>query len=97
MKKKRIYVYSLVAAIIIVGLIATFLYPTSKEDPGYCTTDSDCVPAQCCHATSVVNKQYSPDCEGVACTLDCSPGTLDCGYSIPVCANNRCAIETLGG
>lgn len=97
MKRRKIYIYSLVAAVIIVGLIATFLYPTSKYDPVFCVTDSDCVPAQCCHATSVINKQYAPNCGGVACTLECQPGTLDCGYARPVCTNNRCAIETLGG
>ena len=38
-----------------------------------------CVPAQCCHPTSCVFEKDAPDCKGVMCTMDCKPGTLDCG------------------
>lgn len=59
-----------------------------------CVTDADCVPAQCCHATSCTNKEFAPDCTGVACTLECRIGTLDCGGDC-YCMNNRCAARLI--
>lgn len=50
-----------------------------------CRSDSDCVPARCCHPTACVPKSQNPDCKGMFCTQDCRPGTLDCG--------GRCACE----
>ncbi|MEK6903516.1 MAG: hypothetical protein AABW64_02620 [Nanoarchaeota archaeon] len=57
-----------------------------------CNNDSDCVPAQCCHPTSVVNKQYAPDCTAVLCDQSCE-GTLDCGKGKPVCKDRICVIQ----
>ena len=62
-----------------------------KEVIDYCESDNNCVRATCCHATNVVNKNYAPDCIGVACTFDCS-GPLDCGAGYPACENNKCVI-----
>ncbi len=36
-----------------------------------------CYPSDCCHATVCSLEQ--PDCTGAICTMDCRPGTLDCG------------------
>ena len=58
-----------------------------------CEVDSDCVAAQCCHATSVVNKNFAPDCKEVACTLECRSGTLDCGYCEIKCVDKKCTIK----
>jgi len=42
------------------------------------TSDEDCVPAQCCHPTSCVNRAAQPACGDVMCTTICE-GPLDCG------------------
>lgn len=61
-----------------------------------CIADEDCVPAQCCHPTSVVNKKFAPDCEGIVCTAVCE-GPLDCGAGRPACVSSRCVIMPIGG
>lgn len=57
--------------------------------PAECDEDSDCVPAQCCHAADCIIKEKMVDCSRVKCTAECRPGTLDCGGRC-VCVNNRC-------
>jgi hypothetical protein len=57
--------------------------------PPECDEDSDCVPAQCCHAADCIIKEKRSDCSKVACTMECRPGTLDCGGSCG-CINGRC-------
>jgi hypothetical protein len=56
-----------------------------------CKTDADCVPATCCHPTSVVNQKYAPDCAAIACDLSCQV-PLDCGEAKIACQNNKCVI-----
>ena len=62
------------------------------DDAQTCTQDSDCVEAQCCHATGVVNKKYAPECQNVYCTESCE-GPLDCGKGSPACENSKCVIK----
>lgn len=57
-----------------------------------CTEDSDCTAAQCCHATDVVNNDNAPDCNGVLCTANCEPDTLDCGQAKAKCVESACAL-----
>jgi len=57
-----------------------------------CTSPSDCVPALCCHATDAVNAKYAPDCTDAICTMDCTPGTLDCGQGEIQCMGGRCVV-----
>ena len=57
--------------------------------PPECDEDADCVPAQCCHAADCIIKEKRADCSKVACTMDCRPGTLDCGGSCG-CIGGRC-------
>lgn len=65
--------------------------PISKDDLEYegsvevvaggsipCTTDADCVPAECCHPTSCVAAASKPDCSATMCTMECKSGTMDC-------------------
>jgi len=52
----------------------------------------DCVPAQCCHPTSCIDKKFAPDCTGVPCTLECSPGTMDCGAGYCARINGVCQV-----
>jgi hypothetical protein len=64
----------------------------------YCVDDSNCIPAQCCHPTSCINRDSAPNCEGVVCTLECRGGTMDCGYGYCACVDNRCqAVFTKTG
>ncbi len=65
--------------------------PEESRDPKYCETDSDCVPATCCHASECMNKRYELDCSGVVCTQECVPGTIDCGGYCK-CENNNCIV-----
>ena len=70
-------------------LLSIFLLsctPAEKQ----CSTDNDCVPAQCCHANDAVNKEYGPDCSGRLCTLQCEPGTIDCGQGEIQCVAGEC-------
>jgi putative hemolysin len=67
----------------------------AQEDKYFCETDIDCVPEQCCHADSCINEKFKPDCEGLMCTLECKPETLDCGQGNCVCENNRCTAKII--
>lgn len=55
----------------------------------FCQSDSDCVSAECCHASSCVNTTYALDCTEVMCTMECVAGTMDCG-GYCACINNTC-------
>lgn len=63
----------------------------SDDNLYYCNIAEDCVPAECCHPTTVVNKNYAPDCAAAPCDFSCQ-GPLDCGVGKPDCQNNRCII-----
>lgn len=52
---------------------------------GACSVDADCVPASCCHPSTCVPVAQKPDCKDTMCTMNCAPGTMDCG--------GRCACE----
>ncbi len=70
---------------------------TIKEKTGdgeFCQGDTDCVPAQCCHPTSCVNREFSPDCSGIGCTAVCQ-GPIDCGAGECICRDNRCVVESI--
>lgn len=64
-------------------------------NPVFCNIDDDCVPATCCHPDACVNKNYQPDCGGIACTMECRPNTMDCGQGRCVCIDNTCQVEWL--
>jgi len=55
-----------------------------------CSKDSDCVPASCCHPDSCVPAGEAPNCEGMMCTMECKPDTMDCGQGDCKCINNKC-------
>src|SRR5271169_6654431 len=50
-----------------------------------CTNDSDCVPAECCHPGSCINKAYKHVCN-LMCTNVCQ-GPIDCGAGHCGCVN----------
>jgi len=55
-----------------------------------CTTGDDCVPAECCHPTSCINKAYKGACN-VLCTMSCE-GPIDCGAGRCGCVNGKCSV-----
>ena len=59
----------------------------------YCNSDSECAPASCCHANSCVSANQRPNCENIMCTMECKPGTMDCGQGKCVCQNYECIAE----
>jgi len=63
-----------------------------KLFPNYCRRDSDCIPEQCCHPSSCINKEVEPDCAGIACTEECRIGTMDCGCGKCGCMDNECIV-----
>jgi|APSaa5957512622_1039677.scaffolds.fasta_scaffold648400_1 hypothetical protein len=78
--KKEVFIFCTIF------LLSCTTIPLEKQ----CSVDSDCVKATCCHAVDSVNKEHGPDCTGNICTLDCEPGTLDCGGKVK-CIENTCA------
>lgn len=64
--------------------------PTPSADQTSCTGDWDCVPAQCCHPTSCINRAFKGVCT-VACTLSCE-GPIDCGAGHCGCVSGRCQV-----
>jgi hypothetical protein len=64
--------------------------PEDEGKPEVCTDDADCVPEQCCHPTSCVPASQAPDCTDVVCTLECQPGTMDCGQGYCACQAGVC-------
>lgn len=79
-----------VAALMFLLLLLTSC--TSLDAEKQCSVDADCVAASCCHPADAVNTMYAPDCQDVACTMQCEPGTLDCGQGRITCLENRCVV-----
>lgn len=74
--------------LVIVTLFIISCTPTEKQ----CTADNQCAPAGCCHAADAVNEKYAPSCNGILCTMECRPGTIDCGQGSLKCINNECTV-----
>lgn len=74
----------------VVSLTPSPVAPTPMTAAG-CTADSDCVPAQCCHPTSCINKVAERSCSGIACTMSCQ-GPLDCGAGRCGCVKGTCSV-----
>jgi hypothetical protein len=64
---------------------------TVPVDSQTCTTDADCVPAECCHPNSCVSQAAKPVCNDIMCTMSCE-GPLDCGAGSCGCTNGRCSV-----
>ena len=58
-----------------------------------CVSDSDCVPEQCCHPTTCINREYRESCTGIMCTAMCQ-GPIDCGAGGCACVNNECVVQS---
>jgi hypothetical protein len=55
-----------------------------------CTNDDDCIPAECCHPTSCINKAEKGVCN-MMCTMNCQ-GPIDCGAGYCGCVNGKCVV-----
>jgi len=86
---KKAWWIGIIIALILIGLIF-LLTKTNKETQGYCSANSDCVPASCCHPSSCVAKGQAPSCKGIMCSQSCEPGTLDCMQGSCICENDEC-------
>ncbi len=65
-----------------------------KESAKECDTAADCTPASGCHPSTCVPIGSEPvSSEPVACTMNCAPGTLDCGQGSCGCVNNKCVAQ----
>lgn len=60
-----------------------------------CSSDKDCVPEQCCHPTTCINKNYKTPCN-VLCTQSCQ-GPIDCGAGRCGCIDGKCSVKASGG
>jgi len=83
----RKYLLFLVFAIVFVSGCSV---PTETDLESECSKDSDCVPASCCHSDSCVPAGEAPNCEGMMCSMECKPETLDCGQGSCKCIDNKC-------
>lgn len=97
MVKIRGKVWALIIGLVLIALgILLFALPYIIKKPAAnnnesCLSDSDCVPASCCHAASCMNKNYAPACEDakILCTMSCDT-ILDCGQGSCKCVNKKC-------
>jgi hypothetical protein len=73
---------------------------TNVSDPlpdgAECARDEDCAPTACCHAVACAPVAQRPACEGVMCSMDCRPGTIDCGGGC-LCQAGRCGARLAPG
>jgi len=67
---------------------------TTPPESQVCTTDDDCVPRECCHPTSCINKANKGVCT-LLCTAVCQ-GPIDCGAGSCGCVNGRCSVVSSG-
>jgi len=74
----------------VVFTLAFLLSGCTMQKDAECSYDSDCVPAACCHSDSCVPASEAPSCEGIMCTMECMPDTMDCGQGSCKCIDNKC-------
>ena len=84
----RKYLLFLVFAIVFVS--GCYSTPTETDLEAECSKDLDCVPASCCHPAECVPAEEAPSCEGMMCTMECKPNTMDCGQGSCKCIDNKC-------
>ena len=59
--------------------------PVFSADP--CEKDEDCAPVAECHPARCVDVAHAGSAPpGMVCTMECRPGTVDCGYNHCGCA-----------
>lgn len=58
---------------------------------GACHKDADCVPSDCCHARTCNAIGRAPRCDGIGCSQNVAPNTLDVGAC--ACVKNQCGAN----
>jgi hypothetical protein len=86
----------LIVILILFILLIFLIYFIAREDSQTsklreCESESDCVPASCCHPSSCVPVNKTPSCEGIFCTEECS-GPLDCNAGHCGCTKGKCSV-----
>ena len=84
---KKYFLFLVFAVVFVSGCSSV---PTEIDLEAECSQDQDCVPASCCHATECVPTGEAPNCEGMMCTMECRPDTMDCGQGFCRCIDNKC-------
>jgi hypothetical protein len=69
--------------------------PTIIGDNRTCSVNSDCVPEQCCHPTSCINRKFKGVCT-LLCTQVCE-GPIDCGGGHCECEGGTCQVISSPG
>jgi len=88
--KKRLIFFVVVLAILVTSGFIIFENLNNNSGNESCSVNSDCVASSCCHPKDCVDKNSAPSCKGIACTMSCEVGTLDCGQGSCECKNNKC-------
>lgn len=86
--------WTIIILIVFLCVLIYFIAKSKKigeNETEICQIDSDCVPADCCHADKCVTKDKKPNCSDIFCSQVCS-GPLDCGAGHCGCVNNQCEI-----
>ena len=86
-------VFVVILALVIIASILFIQNAGIKVNNKECNSDSDCIPATCCHASACVAKEKAPDCKIIMCTEECLTNTLDCGQGSCICQNNKCTAQ----
>jgi len=84
--------YFVIILVVILVILVILLIQENNLDKNSCKVNEDCVAASCCHPTSCVNKENVPSCEGIFCTQECVPNTLDCGQGSCKCISGKCVV-----
>ncbi|MBI4095484.1 MAG: hypothetical protein HY438_01335 [DPANN group archaeon] len=85
-----------VAAVIILLYLSSQPAKAAKDSKSFCSSDSDCARAECCHSSSAVSRGFAPDCKDVLCTAVCQPKTTDCGQGKIKCVRQECRVVLNG-
>jgi hypothetical protein len=90
----QVTIFVIIAILIVISVVAVVLVSRDNSGLGVeCLENRDCVPAECCHASSCVSVGDAPLCDEISCTLNCEQGTLDCGFGFCGCVDGRCVAE----
>jgi len=74
-------------------ILTNLVIGCTPEEKPECIADADCAAATCCHASDCAAKINAPNCEGVICSMECTPYTMDCGQGRCVCENKKCIAK----
>ena len=80
----------IIILIVLSAINLYFKFRVTEEKDVECVFDKDCVPAGCCHPNTCTGIDKAPECDGISCTMNCEPETLDCNQGACLCVENKC-------